>query len=47
MELCFVVDPVARGSAQQVAKILQDAVKVYEQGGGDGSEDDEKESGKG
>ncbi|KAL3941698.1 MAG: hypothetical protein SGBAC_003978 [Bacillariaceae sp.] len=32
LELCFVIDPVQRGSAQQVAKILQDAVKVYEYG---------------
>ncbi|CAJ1938088.1 unnamed protein product [Cylindrotheca closterium] len=50
MELCFVVDPVQRGSAHQVAKILQAAVKVYEEGnsgGGDGStEDDEEGSGK-
>jgi len=48
MELCFVVDPVQRGSAQQVAKILQDAVKLYEEGGSeDEKEEEEEESGKG
>lgn len=43
MELCFVVDPVQRGSSHQVAKILQDAVKMYEEGGNAGEDEDAQE----